>query len=153
MKQRSCWNSFLRASRRCRLIVILPAVEIAMYSIISIVAKFGHSSGYCHVNSFVWHYAAKLALHIRSLHLLRIATTSDVSMLQKLTLCNSWWRLHPTTFHPIHFQSTSRRKMAQCTFNPVRFFLFAVQTRSVWIECTFNAHPMPSADVPLKYDI
>ena len=45
MKQRRRWNSFLRASRRYRLIAILPAIEITMYSIISIVAKFVHSSG------------------------------------------------------------------------------------------------------------
>ena len=99
MKQRSRWNSFLMASRRRRLIAILLAVEIAMYIIILIVAKFGDSSGYFHVNSFVLHYS-KLDLHVCSLCLLHIPTSSHTFTLRKFTLCNTWRRPHPTTFHP-----------------------------------------------------
>ena len=76
MKQRSRWNTFLMASRRRRLIATLPVIEIAMRCIILIVAKFSHSSGYFHVNSFVSHYS-KLVLHICSLCLLHISTTSQ----------------------------------------------------------------------------
>ena len=34
----------------------------------------------------------------------------------------------------------------------IRFgtFTFLVQTRSMWIECAFNANSVPSADVPLN---
>ena len=82
-EKRSRWNSFLRASKRHKLIAIQPAIKIAMYSIISIVAKFSHSSEYFHVNSFASHYS------VCSLHLLGISTTSDASTLWKFTLCNT----------------------------------------------------------------
>ena len=84
MKQRSRWNSFFRASsRRRRLIAVLPAIEIAMYSVILIVAKFDHSSGYLHVNSFVSHYSVMFALLVRSLRHHHILITSYSSALRK----------------------------------------------------------------------
>ena len=46
------------------------------------------------------------------------------------------------TFHSnplsIHFHSTSKSGLAQCAFNPVWFFLFAVWTWSKCIEYTFS---------------
>ena len=40
----------------------------------------------------------------------------------------------------IHSQSTSRCELALCAFDLAWFFSFAVWTRSIWIECRFNAH-------------
>ena len=62
-------------SRRHKLIAIQPATEVVMYSILSIVANFYHSSRYFHVNIFVLHYSVKLALHVCSLRLLCIPIT------------------------------------------------------------------------------
>ena len=70
-----------------------------MYSIIPIVVKFGNSSRHFHVNNFVLHYSITLALHICSLRLLCIPVTSYASTLWKFTLCNTWRRTRPTTFH------------------------------------------------------
>ena len=122
-----------------------------MYSIISIVAKFDQSSRYFHVTSFVLHYSIKLALHICSLRLLHIQTTSYACVLWKFTLCNMWRRPFPTTFHSNPLSIHTRRELAQCAFNPVWFFSFAVQTQSVRIECEFDTHPMPSADAPFDF--
>ena len=114
MKQRSRWNSFLRAIRRCRLIAIQPAIEIAMYSFISIVAKFGHSSRYFHVNSFVSHYSlsswlCKSAAFVPSL-------SKSLAMLPRIenshyaTCDKGCIQVHSI---PIDFQSTSRRELVQ----------------------------------------
>ena len=88
-------------SRKRRLIAILPAYEIAVSCIISIVAKFGHSSEYFHVNSSVSHYS-NLALHVHSLRLPCIPTTNHTFTLRKFILhvSNTWRRPHSTTFHP-----------------------------------------------------
>ena len=71
---------------------------------------------------------------------------------------NSHYATHdegPVQLHsiPIHFQCTFRCELDLCAFNPVWFFSFLVQTRSMRIECIFNAHPMPSVDRPLHSQI
>ena len=89
----------MMACRRRRLIAILPAIEIAMKSIISIEASFSHFRWYFQLNSFVLHYS-RLPLHVCSLCLLCIPSTSHTFALQKVTLCNTCQRPRSTTFHP-----------------------------------------------------
>ena len=132
------------ASRRCRLIAILPAIETAMYSIFLIIAKFGHSSGYFHINSFVLCYFVKLGLHVRSLRLLHIPTISYAFVLLKFTLCNMWQRSFPTTFH-----SNPLSIHIQMWIGSIRFGFSHLQC--VGNQCGFDTHPMPSADTPFDF--
>ena len=140
--------SFLTASRRSRLIAILPATEIAIYSITFVVAEFGHSSRYFHVNSFDSQDSIKLALHVDSLRLLCIPTISYASALRNshyATRDKGCIQLH---FIAIQFLSTSRHELAQSVFNVVWFFSFAALMQSMCIECGFDAHVMPGVDAP-----
>ena len=80
----------------------------------SIIAKFGHSSGYFDVIRFVLRFSVKLAVQLcsppnprQNLCLLGIPTTSHAFALCK-PLWNMWQRPRPITFHPnpltIHLQ-------------------------------------------------
>ena len=108
-KQRSRWNSFLGASRRCRLTAILPAIEIAMYTNIWIMVM-------CHTTPSSW---------LRTF----TAFISLVSQPLAMSSCygNSCYRTYDkglVQLHsfPTHLQSTSSRELAQCAFNSMQIW-------------------------------
>ena len=148
----------MRAYTRRRLVAtrstLLPRATVATLS---------HGISYLLVDSFVSYLvelvftSASLQYTQQSLRLCQITImfherTSFIR--ERLCTLVMWRRLRPPTFHsnPLVTGFNPHREVDWLNAHSIRFgtFTFLVRTRSMWIECAFNAHWVPSADASMN---